>query len=97
MELQGKTQRELNNKLSDLNVKMANLKSSLGQLHRHKEEHEVLIRRLRKYIQKKEMELDELLQKSKKFDKDEFEFLNEERFLKKQIEEVRAMMRRITG
>ena len=95
MDLQNKTTRELNNRLSDLNVKMANLDSDLKRLERNKSEHELVTRRLRKEIQRKEMKLDELKLTAKRFDKDEFEFINNKRILKKQIQEIMAVQRGI--
>jgi len=73
MGLQGKSQRELNNRLSDLRVKLAETKSDLQKIARHKTEHELVVRRIKKEIQQKEMELDKLQLVSKKFEKDEFE------------------------
>jgi chromosome segregation ATPase len=93
MDLQGKTKRELTNRLSDLHVKMANVESDLKKVSRHKSEQDLFIRRLQKELQRKEMELDKLKLTTKKFEKDEFELENQKRFLKKQIQEVMARMR----
>ncbi len=95
MDLQNKSKRELNNRLLDLRVKTANVESDLKKIERHKSEHEMLVRRLRKEIQRKEMELDELQLKSKKFEKDEFELTNNKRLLKKQFQELMAVMRSV--
>lgn len=96
VDLQDKDLRELNNRLRELNVKVANVASDQKRLSRHREEHSLRTRRLRKDIQKQEMELDNLNIKARKFDKKEFAFNNEERFLKKQIEEAMAHKRILT-
>ena len=95
MDLQNKTIRELNNIALDLNVKMANIDSDLKKLSRGRSEHELATRRLRREIQQKEMKLDELKLAAKRFDKDEFEFINNKRILKKRIQEVMAVQRRV--
>jgi chromosome segregation ATPase len=95
MDLQNKSQRELNNKLSDLNVKMANIESDLKKIARHRSEHELVIRRLRKEIQRTEMELDKAQLAIGKFEKDEFELNNNKRLLKKQLQELMAAMRSV--
>ena len=95
MDLQNKTQRELNNKLSDLNVKMANIESDLKKIERHRSEHELAIRRLRKEIQRTEMDLEKAQLAVGKFEKDEFELNNNKRLLRKQIQEIMAARRNI--
>jgi chromosome segregation ATPase len=97
VDLQGKTKRELNNRLSDLNIKMANMESDLKRLGRHKSEHELVTRKLRKEIQRKEMELDELKLVARKFEKNEFELNSGKRLLRKQIQETMAAQRTIIG
>ena len=93
VDLQGKNQRGLSNRLSDLRVKLAETKSDLQKISRHKAEHELIVRRIKKEIQRKEMELDKLQLVSKKFEKDEFELNNNERLLKKQLQAVMTEQR----
>jgi len=93
MNLQDKSKRELTNILTDLRVKMENIQSDLKKINRHKSENELLVRRLRKEIQLKEMELDKLKINNKNFEKDEFELENQKKFFKKQIEEIMATQR----
>lgn len=96
VDLQGKTKRELDNRLSDLNVKMANIDSDLKKLGRHKSEHELATRKLKKEVQRKEMELDELKLTARKFEKSEFELNNDKRFLRKQIQETMAKQKMVS-
>jgi len=93
VDLQTKTPRELNNLLSDLRVKIVNIESDLKRLERHRSEHEMKVRRLKKEIQRKKIELDNLNLSTKKFDKDEFELNNNRRLLKKQMQELMAQIR----
>lgn len=95
MDLQNKSQRELNNRLSSLNVEMANIESDLKKIERQRSEHELVIRRLRKEIQRTEMELDKAQLTVGKFEKDEFELNNNKRLLKKQVQEIMAVRRSI--
>ncbi len=93
MDLQTKTPRELNNLLSDLRVRIVNIESDLRRLERRRSEHEMKVRRLKKEIQRKKIELDNLNLSTKKFDKDEFELNNNRRLLKKQMQELMAQIR----
>jgi len=85
--------RSLNNRLSDLRVRMADVKADLQRLQRKQEEHQLRIRRLTKEIQRKKMELDEMKQMEKKFAQEEFGLKEERRLLEKKIEEVMAQKR----
>jgi chromosome segregation ATPase len=85
--------RSLNNRLSDLRVRMADAKADLQRLQRKQEEHQLRIRRLTKEIQRKKMELDEMKQMEKKFAQEEFGLKEERRLLEKKIEEVMAQKR----
>lgn len=93
VDLQGKTKRELTNRLSDLHVKIASIESDLKKIERRKSEHELLIRRLKKAIQRQELELDKTMLVAKQFEKDEFQLNNKKRFLKKQVQEAMAAKR----
>ncbi len=94
MDLQNKSQRELNNRLSSLNIEMANIESDLKKIKRNRSEYELIIRRLKKEVQRIEMELDKTELVVGKFEKEEFELNNNKRLLKKQIQEIMAMRRR---
>jgi septation ring formation regulator EzrA len=93
MELQNKSQRSLNNRLSSLKIEVANIESDLKKIARHRSEQELIIRKLRKEIQRIEMELEKAQLVFGKFEKDEFELNNNKRLLQKQIQEVMAMRR----
>ena len=92
MSLQDNDSRELRNKLSDLNVKLANIKADLMHLTRQKDNHQLKVRRLRKKIKREKMELELLNKQTEQFEKKEFELENEQRFLKKKVEKAIAQI-----
>jgi chromosome segregation ATPase len=85
--------RSLNNRLSDLRIKKTNIDSDLMHLKRVVDEHQLKERRLKKEIQRKKMELDEMKQKEGEFEKKKFELENDKRMIKKKIEEIIAQKR----
>lgn len=95
VDLQNKNQRELNNRLSDLKVKMVEVDADIKKLERQEGEYDMTVRRLKKEIQKKKMELDELVLRGKKFKKERFRLDGDRKIFKNKIQEIMAITRNL--